>query len=52
MENGFDLVLLTLQKGTVVDKLKEEVVRDVNHLRQVIKICEGIMVIVTHEFEY
>lgn len=24
-----------------MDKLKEEVVRDVNHLRQVIKICEG-----------
>jgi hypothetical protein len=29
------------QKGTVVDKLKEEVVRGVNHLREVIKICEG-----------
>jgi hypothetical protein len=31
----------TLQRGTIVDKLKEEVVRDVEHLRQVIKICEG-----------
>lgn len=30
-----------MQRGTIVDKLKEEVVRDVEHLRQVIKICEG-----------
>ena len=33
--------VLFLQRGTIVDKLKEEVVRDVEHLRQVIKICEG-----------
>lgn len=26
-----------------MEKLKEEVVRDVDHLRQVIKICEGIL---------
>lgn len=29
------------EKGTIIDKLKEEVVRDVNHLREVIKICEA-----------
>ncbi|KAG0586149.1 hypothetical protein M758_2G098300 [Ceratodon purpureus] len=29
------------EKGTIVDKLREEVVRDVNHLREVIKICEA-----------
>lgn len=32
-----------LQRGTIVEKLKEEVVRNVDHLRQVIKICEGIL---------
>nr|PNR40469.1 hypothetical protein PHYPA_017871 [Physcomitrium patens] len=29
------------EKGTVVDKLKEEVIRDISHLRQLIKICEA-----------
>lgn len=31
----------TLQKGTVVEKLEEETVKDNKHLRYLIGICEG-----------
>lgn len=30
-----------MQKGTIVEKLIEEVVRDDQHLRHLISICEG-----------
>ena len=42
-ERWWVLRYFLLQRGTIVEKLKEEVVRDVGHLRQVIKICEGIL---------
>lgn len=34
-------VSLIVQRGTVVDKLIEEVVKDDHHLRHLISICEG-----------
>lgn len=30
-----------MQKGTIVDKLIEDVVKDIEHLRHLISICEG-----------
>lgn len=29
------------QRGTVVERLQEEIVRDAKHLRQILAICEG-----------
>lgn len=33
--------LFEMQKGTIVEKLVEEVVKDGEHLRHLISICEG-----------
>lgn len=30
-----------LQKGTVVEKLTEEILKDRNHLQELISFCEG-----------
>ena len=35
------LVSLPLQKGTIVEKLEEETVKDSQHLRHLISICDG-----------
>lgn len=32
-----------LQKGTIVEKLVEEVVKDSQHLKHLIGVCEGIL---------
>ena len=34
-------VFLRIQKGTVVEKLVEEIAKDDQHLRQLISTCEG-----------
>lgn len=36
------MVMYLLQKGTIVEKLVEEVVKDSQHLKHLIGVCEGI----------
>lgn len=40
------LVLFILQKGTYVENLTEVVLRDWNHLKELISVCEGAMFVV------
>ena len=40
----FFSLVFKIQKGTIVEKLVEEVVKDGQHLRHLINICEGNVV--------
>ena len=40
------LILYTLQKGTYVENLKEVILRDWNHIKELISVCEGGMLFV------
>ena len=40
----FFFLVFKIQKGTIVEKLVEEVVKDGQHLRHLINICEGNVV--------
>jgi hypothetical protein len=34
-----------MQRGTIVERLKEEVVRNCDHLHEILKICEGVNIL-------
>lgn len=36
-----EIVLFVLQRGTVVEKLTEVTLKDWNHLKELLSVCEG-----------